>query len=48
MMDHPARPRITDFHTHAFPDDIAAQTMARLAASARGERPYTDGTVSAS
>lgn len=47
MMDRAARPPITDFHTHAFPDDIAARTMARLAASARGERPYTDGTVSA-
>ncbi len=36
---------ITDFHTHAFADAIAARAMEKLAA-ASGQTPYYDGTVS--
>ena len=36
---------IIDFHTHVFPDRIAASTVNALEA-ASGNRPYSDGTVS--
>lgn len=36
---------LIDFHTHAFPDRIAAGAVAKLAAGAGGLRPSTDGTV---
>ncbi len=35
---------IIDFHTHAFPDKIAAQTVAALAKSGN-TKPYSDGTA---
>ena len=35
---------ITDFHTHSFPDKIAAKSMAFLV-SAGGLQPYRDGTL---
>ncbi len=36
---------VIDFHTHVFPDKIAAKTIAILAQKS-GAVPYTDGTVS--
>ena len=36
---------LVDFHTHAFPDAIAARTMTKLSAIANAV-PYTDGTLS--
>lgn len=36
---------LVDFHTHAFPDAIAARTMAKLSAIADAA-PFTDGTLS--
>ncbi|MFH0963674.1 MAG: amidohydrolase family protein, partial [Planctomycetota bacterium] len=38
--------RITDFHTHAFPDDLARRAMTRLSEHADGKRAVLDGTVS--
>ena len=35
---------IIDFHTHVFPEKIAAPTVAALAKSAN-QTPYSDGTV---
>ncbi len=35
---------LVDFHTHAFPDSIAARTMAKLSAIA-GAAPFTDGSL---
>ena len=35
---------IIDFHTHVFPEKIAAATVGALASSAN-TRPYSDGTV---
>lgn len=35
---------IIDFHTHIFPDKIAAKAIAQLAARSKSE-PYTDGTL---
>ena len=35
---------IIDFHTHVFPDRIAASTVSALEA-ASGNRPYSDGTA---
>ena len=37
---------VIDFHTHVFPDKIAAKTISVLAEKS-GAVPYTDGTVSA-
>ncbi len=34
-----------DFHTHAFPEKIAARAVAKLAGDAGGLAPQTDGTV---
>jgi uncharacterized protein len=36
---------IVDFHTHAFPDALAARAMKALLAEAPGIRAYLDGTV---
>jgi predicted TIM-barrel fold metal-dependent hydrolase len=36
---------LIDFHTHAFPDKIAAGTVEKLAVGAGGLNPSTDGTV---
>lgn len=36
---------VIDFHTHCFPDKIAARAMEKLSATS-GLVPYTDGTVS--
>lgn len=36
--------RIIDFHTHAFPDSIAAAAIGKLQAASH-TRPFTDGTV---
>lgn len=36
---------IIDFHTHAFPDKIAARALASLAEKAGGLPYYTDGTI---
>ncbi len=35
-----------DFHTHCFPDKIAARAIETLAHASGGLTPYTDGTVS--
>ena len=37
---------LIDFHTHAFPDRIAAKALQKLAYSAGGIHPQTDGTLS--
>ena len=37
---------ITDFHTHVYPDKIAARTMSALLGSNDVVRAYSDGTVS--
>jgi uncharacterized protein len=37
--------RIIDFHTHAFPDALAARAMKALLAEAPGIKAYLDGTV---
>ena len=34
---------IIDFHTHIFPENIAARTIAKLS-SGSGSNAYTDGT----
>jgi uncharacterized protein len=39
------RPQIVDFHTHAFPDFLAARAIEALEAGAPGYKAYTDGTV---
>jgi len=39
--------RIIDFHTHAFPDDLARRAMRKLLEEAPGVEAYLDGTVSA-
>ncbi len=36
---------LIDFHTHAFPDRIAARAVAGLAQAAGGLAPHTDGTA---
>ena len=36
---------VIDFHTHAFPDKIAARAIEKLADSSGGLSPYTDGTA---
>ena len=36
---------LIDFHTHAFPDAVAANAVKKLAHVAGGLQPYTDGTV---
>lgn len=38
------RPRVIDFHTHAFPDDLAPRALEAL--QTPRYRPHTDGTVS--
>ena len=38
-------PRIIDFHTHAFPDALAARAMKALLAEAPGIKAYLDGTI---
>ena len=35
---------IIDFHTHMFPDKIAASTISYLAGIIEESHPYTDGT----
>ena len=37
---------LIDFHTHAFPDKIAASAIEKLSFVSGGLNPYTDGTVS--
>lgn len=37
---------IIDFHTHIYPDHLAARTLEVLTASAKGVIPHTDATVS--
>lgn len=37
---------LIDFHTHAFPEKIAARAVSKLADDAGGLAPQTDGTVS--
>jgi predicted TIM-barrel fold metal-dependent hydrolase len=37
--------RIVDFHTHAFPDALAARAMKALLEEAPGIRAYLDGTI---
>ena len=37
---------LIDFHTHAFPDAIAARAMSSLSFASGGLKPQTDGTVS--
>ncbi len=39
------KPRIVDFHTHAFPDALAARAMKALMEEAPGIRAYLDGTI---
>ncbi len=39
--------RIIDFHTHAFPDELAPRAMKILLAEAPGIKAYLDGTMSA-
>ncbi len=36
---------LIDFHTHCFPDAIAARAVAKLSDAAGGLYPHTDGTV---
>ena len=36
---------LIDFHTHAFPDKIAASAIEKLSFVSGGLNPYTDGTV---
>ncbi len=36
---------LIDFHTHCFPDKIAARAIEKLAHASGGLTPYTDGTV---
>ncbi len=36
---------LIDFHTHCFPDAIAARAVAKLADASGGLLPHTDGTV---
>lgn len=36
---------LIDFHTHAFPDKIAARAIDKLSHASGGMQPYTDGTV---
>jgi len=36
---------LIDFHTHAFPEKIAARAVQKLAVDAGGLDPQTDGTV---
>lgn len=36
---------LIDFHTHAFPEKIAARAVSKLAEDAGGLEPQTDGTV---
>ena len=36
---------LIDFHTHCFPDAIAAGAVDKLAFASGGLTPYTDGTV---
>lgn len=38
---------VIDFHTHAFPDELAARAMKALLEEAPGVKAYLDGTVSA-
>ena len=38
---------VIDFHTHAFPDELAPRAMEHLVKNARGHLPFLDGTVSA-
>ena len=38
--------RIIDFHTHAFPDFLAARAIGVLEAKAPGHKTFTDGTLS--
>ncbi|HOV77143.1 MAG TPA: amidohydrolase family protein [Sedimentisphaerales bacterium] len=38
-------PRIVDFHTHAFPDSLAARAIKTLLDEAPGIRAYLDGTT---
>jgi uncharacterized protein len=40
-----SKPRIIDFHTHAFPDALAPRAMKTLLAEAPGVKAYLDGTV---
>lgn len=37
---------LIDFHTHAFPDMLAAKAIPKLSFVSGGLEPYTDGTVS--
>lgn len=37
---------LIDFHTHAFPDPIAARAVAGLSRACGGLQPQTDGTIS--
>ena len=37
---------VIDFHTHVYPDQIAARTIEALQRAAAEVHPYTDGTVS--
>ena len=41
------REKIIDFHTHAFPDNLAPLAMKTLIEEAQGIKAYLDGTVSA-
>lgn len=36
---------IIDFHTHAFPEKIAANAVAKLSFTSGGMKPQTDGTI---
>ena len=36
---------LIDFHTHCFPDKIAASAIAKLESVSGGLRPYTNGTL---
>ncbi len=36
---------LIDFHTHCFPDKIAAKAIDKLAAASGGLKPHTDGTL---
>jgi predicted TIM-barrel fold metal-dependent hydrolase len=38
---------IIDFHTHAFPDEIAPRAMKKLLAEAPGAQAFLDGTITA-
>ena len=36
---------IIDFHTHAFPDELAPRAMKKLMAEAPGVKAFLDGTI---